>query len=74
MLVYIKASMSGDENDDVTAYKAAYQRFPHDTHGRSTVSAKSNSKFIGHWANTSRDDLLTGMMRSRRFPRIAMNC
>jgi hypothetical protein len=31
VLVYIKASLSGDENDYVTAYKAAYPRFPHET-------------------------------------------
>ena len=73
VLVYIKASMSGDENDYVTAYKAAYHRFPHEPRPIN-CSAKSNSKFIGHWANTSRDDLLTGMMRLLCFPRIAMNC
>jgi hypothetical protein len=31
VLIYIKASLSGDENDYVTAYKAAYPRFPHET-------------------------------------------
>jgi hypothetical protein len=31
VLVYIKASLSGDENDYVTAYKTAYPRFPHET-------------------------------------------
>jgi hypothetical protein len=30
-LIYIKASLSGDENDYVTAYKAAHARFPHET-------------------------------------------
>ena len=31
VLVYIKASLSGDENDYVTAYKAAHPAFPHET-------------------------------------------
>ena len=31
VLVYIKASLSGDENDYVTAYKAAHPSFPHET-------------------------------------------
>jgi len=31
VLVYIKASLSGDENDYVMAYKAAHARFPHET-------------------------------------------
>jgi hypothetical protein len=31
VLIYIKASLSGDESDYVTAYKAAYPRFPHET-------------------------------------------
>jgi hypothetical protein len=31
VLVYIKASLSGDENDYVTGYKAAHQAFPHET-------------------------------------------
>jgi hypothetical protein len=31
LLVYIKASLSGDENDYVMAYKAAHARFPHET-------------------------------------------
>lgn len=31
VLVYLKASLSGDENDYVTAYKALYPRFPHET-------------------------------------------
>ena len=31
MLVYIKASLSGDENDYVMAYKAAHTSFPHET-------------------------------------------
>jgi hypothetical protein len=31
MLVYIKASLSGDENDYLTAYKAAHPAFPHET-------------------------------------------
>jgi hypothetical protein len=31
VLVYIKASLSGDENDYVTAYKAAHPTFPHET-------------------------------------------
>jgi hypothetical protein len=31
VIIYIKASVSGDENDYVLAYKAANQRFPHET-------------------------------------------
>jgi Patatin-like phospholipase len=31
VLVYIKASLSGDENDYVIAYKSAHTRFPHET-------------------------------------------
>lgn len=31
VLVYIKASVSGDENDYVMAYKAAHPSFPHET-------------------------------------------
>jgi hypothetical protein len=31
VLVYIKASFSGDENDYVVAYKASHPRFPHET-------------------------------------------
>lgn len=31
VLVYIKASLSGDENDYILAYKAKYPRFPHET-------------------------------------------
>src|SRR5262249_25057860 len=31
VLVYIKASLSGDENDYIMAYKAAHASFPHDT-------------------------------------------
>ncbi len=31
VLVYIKASLSGDENDYVMAYKAAHGAFPHET-------------------------------------------
>jgi hypothetical protein len=31
VLIYIKASLSGDENDYVTAYKASYSRFPHES-------------------------------------------
>jgi hypothetical protein len=31
VLVYIKSSMSGDENDYVMAYKAANAPFPHET-------------------------------------------
>lgn len=31
VLVYIKASLSGDENDYVTAYKAGHPTFPHET-------------------------------------------
>jgi hypothetical protein len=31
VLVYIKASLSGDENDYVMAYKAAHATFPHET-------------------------------------------
>jgi hypothetical protein len=31
VLIYIKASLSGDENDYVTAYKATHLAFPHET-------------------------------------------
>jgi Patatin-like phospholipase len=31
VLIYINPSLSGDENDYVIAYKAAYPRFPHET-------------------------------------------
>jgi len=31
VLVYIKASLTGDENDYVTAYKATHPAFPHET-------------------------------------------
>jgi patatin-like phospholipase len=31
VLVYIKASLSGDENDYIMAYKAAHPSFPHET-------------------------------------------
>ncbi len=31
VLVYVKASLSGDENDYVTAYKATYPRFPQES-------------------------------------------
>jgi hypothetical protein len=31
ILIYIKASLSGDENDYVMAYKAAHPSFPHET-------------------------------------------
>jgi hypothetical protein len=31
VLIYIKASLSGDENDYVTAYKAGHPTFPHET-------------------------------------------
>lgn len=31
VLIYIKASLSGDENDYVMAYKAAHPSFPHET-------------------------------------------
>jgi hypothetical protein len=31
VLVYIKASLSGDENDYIMAYKAAHASFPHET-------------------------------------------
>jgi hypothetical protein len=31
VLVYIKASLSGDENDYIMAYKAAHESFPHET-------------------------------------------
>jgi hypothetical protein len=31
VLVYIKASLSGDENDYVMAYKAAHSSFPHES-------------------------------------------
>ncbi len=31
VLIYIKASLSGDENDYVTAYKAGHPAFPHET-------------------------------------------
>jgi hypothetical protein len=31
VLIYIKASLSGDENDYVMAYKAAHATFPHET-------------------------------------------
>jgi hypothetical protein len=31
VIIYIKASVTGDENDYVLAYKAANQRFPHET-------------------------------------------
>jgi hypothetical protein len=31
ILVYIKSSLSGDENDYVLAYKAAHPTFPHET-------------------------------------------
>jgi hypothetical protein len=31
VLVYIKASLTGDENDYVTAYRASNPRFPHET-------------------------------------------
>ena len=33
ILVYIKASFTGDENDYVRAYKAAHPNFPHETTG-----------------------------------------
>jgi hypothetical protein len=31
VLIYIKASLSGDENDYVMAYKAAHPNFPHES-------------------------------------------
>jgi hypothetical protein len=70
VLVYIKASLSGDENDYVTAYKAANPRFPHETTADQLFS-EEQSKLIGRLANTSPDGFSMDVMKSLLSPTIA---
>jgi hypothetical protein len=51
VLVYIKASLSGDENDYILAYKAKYPRFPHETTADQLFS-EEQLEVSARWAST----------------------
>lgn len=69
VLVYVKSSMSGDENDYVVAYKARNHAFPQESTMEQLFS-KSSSRLTGHLANTSAAGLPMGQTRRPSRPPI----
>ena len=53
MLVYIKASLTGDESGDVLEHASQHLSFPHDTTADQFFTNRSSSPTV-NWANTSR--------------------
>ncbi len=50
VLVYVKASLSGDENDYVIGYKTAHPAFPHETHETTLEQLFSEEQFEAYRA------------------------
>jgi hypothetical protein len=73
VLVYLKASLSGDENDYVMTYKTKNPAFPHETTADQS-SPRSSSRPTAPSASTSRGASLMAGIRSPRTRKIGRTC
>ena len=78
-LLYIKSSMSGDENDYITDYKRRFPAFPHETTGDQLFSEEQFEVYrslgfhAAHNAFTNEDEIVCLARKSRTVQRLKWN-